>query len=71
MTATAQPSYGAIARTAQIRGLYADLAGKLRDGVLKAPIEAFYPIDEIKQALAHAQRDGRSGKVLVLPNGPL
>ena len=57
--------------TAQIRELYADLAAKLRDGVLKAPIEAFYPIDEIKQALAHAQRGGRSGKVLVLPNGPL
>jgi mitochondrial enoyl-[acyl-carrier protein] reductase / trans-2-enoyl-CoA reductase len=57
--------------TAQIRGLYADLATKLRDGVLKAPIEAFYPIDEIKPALAHAQRGGRSGKVLVLPNGPL
>lgn len=57
--------------TAQIRGLYADLATKLRDGVLTAPIEAFYPIDEIKQALAHAQRGGRSGKVLVLPNGPL
>jgi mitochondrial enoyl-[acyl-carrier protein] reductase / trans-2-enoyl-CoA reductase len=57
--------------TAQIRGLYADLAAKLRDGVLKVPIEAFYPIDEIKQALAHAQRGGRNGKVLVLPNGPL
>ena len=57
--------------TAQIRGLYADLAAKLHDGVLKAPVEAFYPIDEIKQALAHAQRGGRSGKVLVLPNGPL
>ncbi len=57
--------------TAQIRALYADLAAQLRDGVLKAPIEAFYPIDEINPALAHAQRGGRSGKVLVLPNGPL
>jgi len=57
--------------TAQVREVYADLAAKLRDGVLKAPIEAFYPIDEIKQALAHAQRGGRDGKVLVLPNGPL
>ena len=57
--------------TAQIRAIYADLAAKLRDGVLKAPIEAFYPIDDIKPALAHAQRGGRNGKVLVLPNGPL
>jgi len=55
----------------QVRALYADLAGKLRDGVLKAPVEATYPIDDIRAALAHAQRGGRSGKVLVLPNGPL
>ncbi len=54
-----------------MRAIYADLAAKLRDGVLKAPIEAFHPIDDIKQALAHAQRGGRNGKVLVLPNGPL
>jgi NADPH:quinone reductase-like Zn-dependent oxidoreductase len=55
----------------QVRALYADLAAKLRDGVLRAPIEASYPIEDIKEALAHAQRSGRNGKVLVLPNGPL
>jgi NADPH:quinone reductase-like Zn-dependent oxidoreductase len=55
----------------EVRAIYADLAGKLRDGVLKAPVEATYPIDEIKAALVHAQRGGRNGKVLVLPNGPL
>jgi trans-2-enoyl-CoA reductase len=55
----------------QVRAIYADLAVKLRDGVLKAPIDACYPIEDIKQALAHAQRGGRNGKVLVLPNGPL
>jgi mitochondrial enoyl-[acyl-carrier protein] reductase / trans-2-enoyl-CoA reductase len=55
----------------QVRAIYADLAIKLRDGVLKAPIDATYPIEDIKQALAHAQRGGRNGKVLVLPNGPL
>ncbi|MFZ3234763.1 MAG: zinc-dependent alcohol dehydrogenase family protein [Stellaceae bacterium] len=57
--------------TAQVRAVYADLAAQLRDGVLKAPIDATYPIDDIKEALAHAQRGGRNGKVLVLPNGPL
>jgi mitochondrial enoyl-[acyl-carrier protein] reductase / trans-2-enoyl-CoA reductase len=57
--------------TAQVRAIYADLTGKVRAGVLKAPIEATYPIDDIKAALAHAQRGGRHGKVLVLPNGPL
>jgi trans-2-enoyl-CoA reductase len=55
----------------QVRAIYADLAIKLRDGALKAPVEATYPIEDIKQALAHAQRGGRNGKVLVLPNGPL
>ena len=56
---------------AQVRALYADLAGKLRDGVLSAPIDSTYPIERIKDALAHAQRAGRHGKILVLPNGPL
>jgi NADPH:quinone reductase-like Zn-dependent oxidoreductase len=55
----------------QVRALYADLAANLLDGVLKAPVDATYPIDEIKAALAHAQRGHRNGKVLVLPNGPL
>ena len=55
----------------QVRAIYADLAAKLRDGVLKAPVDATYPIDDIKAALAHAQRGHRNGKVLVLPNGPL
>jgi NADPH:quinone reductase-like Zn-dependent oxidoreductase len=54
----------------QVRAIYADLAAKLRDGVLKAPIDAFYPIEEIKSALIRAQQGGRRGKVLVLPNGP-
>ena len=43
----------------QVRALYAELAAKLRDGVLKAPIEATYPIEDIKPALAHAQRADR------------
>lgn len=55
----------------EVRAIYADLAAKLRDGVLKAPVDATYPIEAIKEALAHAQRGGRNGKVLVLPNGPL
>jgi trans-2-enoyl-CoA reductase len=57
--------------TEQVRAIYADLAAKLREGVLRAPVDAKYPIDEIKAALAYAQRGGRHGKVLVLPNGPL
>jgi trans-2-enoyl-CoA reductase len=55
----------------QVRALYADLGAKLRDGVLHAPIDSTYPIERIKEALTHAQRAGRHGKILVLPNGPL
>jgi mitochondrial enoyl-[acyl-carrier protein] reductase / trans-2-enoyl-CoA reductase len=47
------------------------LAEKLRSGTLKAPIDAFYPIEEIRSALVRAQQGGRHGKVIVLPNGPL
>jgi trans-2-enoyl-CoA reductase len=63
----------ALARRTQqeIRGLYADLAAKVRDGRIMSPVEACYPIDDIKAALVHAQKGGRGGKVLVLPNGPL
>jgi NADPH:quinone reductase-like Zn-dependent oxidoreductase len=56
---------------AQVREIYADLAVKIRDGVLKAPVDSFYPIEDIKPALVRAQQGGRNGKVLVLPNGPL
>jgi len=54
-----------------VRMLYTDLAAQLCDGRLHAPIDSFYPIEEIKQALAHAQRAGRNGKILVLPHGKL
>jgi len=54
-----------------VREIYADLAAKVHDGVLKAPIDSFYPIEDIKAALVRAQQGGRNGKVLVLPNGPL
>jgi mitochondrial enoyl-[acyl-carrier protein] reductase / trans-2-enoyl-CoA reductase len=56
---------------AQVREIYAELARWIRDGVLKAPIDSFYPIEDIKTALTRAQQGGRNGKVLVLPNGPL
>jgi trans-2-enoyl-CoA reductase len=55
----------------QVRAIYADLAEKLRRGILSAPIDASYPIEEIRSALVRAQQGGRHGKVIVLPNGPL
>jgi mitochondrial enoyl-[acyl-carrier protein] reductase / trans-2-enoyl-CoA reductase len=55
----------------QIRSIYADLGEQIRKGTLSAPIEKVYPIEEIKTAVAHAQRGERSGKILVAPNGPV
>ncbi|HEU4370360.1 MAG TPA: zinc-dependent alcohol dehydrogenase family protein [Methylomirabilota bacterium] len=52
----------------RIRALYADLGRQLLDGKLSAPVEQVYPIDDIKTALAHAQRGERGGKILVAPN---
>src|SRR5262249_18613228 len=53
----------------QIRKIYADLAEQVAKGMLSAPVEKVYPIEEIKAALAHAQRGERHGKILVAPTG--
>jgi mitochondrial enoyl-[acyl-carrier protein] reductase / trans-2-enoyl-CoA reductase len=59
-------------RSAQkIREIYADLAAQVMDGKLAAPVDTVYPIEQIKQALAHADKGGRNGKILVSPNGAL
>ena len=54
---------------AQMRSLYADLAEQIVKGNLNVPVEAVYPLTEIKQALAHASREGRDGKILLAPHG--
>jgi NADPH:quinone reductase-like Zn-dependent oxidoreductase len=54
-----------------VEALYGDLAARVADGTLRVEVEATYPIEEIKAALAHAGRAGRAGKILVLPNGPV
>ena len=52
----------------QIESLYKELINDISQGVLDVPIAATYNIDDIKDALEHAGRENRSGKVLVLPN---
>jgi len=56
---------------AQVRAIYAELGEQVRAGLLTAPVERIYPIEEIRAAVAHAERGERSGKILVAPNGPL
>lgn len=55
----------------KIREIYADLGGQVLAGTLHAPVDTVYPIEKIKEALAHADRGGRNGKILVAPNGPV
>ena len=50
---------------AQIAALYRELASKVADGTLAVEVEAVYPIRKIKEAVAHAARGGRSGKILI------
>jgi len=57
---------------AEVREIYADLARQIVAGALPtAPVAKVYAIEEIKSALAHAQRGERGGKILVAPNGPI
>src|SRR5512146_861387 len=45
--------------------LYRGLAARLGDGRLTVEVETVYPVRRIKEALAHAARGGRKGKILV------
>ena len=56
---------------AKIREIYAGLATQVMAGTLYAPVDTVYPIEKIKDALAHADRGGRNGKILVAPNGAI
>ena len=56
---------------AKIREIYAELAAQVMAGTLYAPVDTVYPIEKIKDALAHADKGGRNGKILVAPNGAI
>jgi trans-2-enoyl-CoA reductase len=62
-------SLRAMAR-ADIEALYRELAARFAEGTLDVPIEATYGLEQIEQALSHAEREGRGGKILLAPNGP-
>ena len=56
----------------EVHDVYADLGRQIMSGALPAaPVAEVYGIEEIKHALAHAQRGERGGKILVAPNGPI
>jgi NADPH:quinone reductase-like Zn-dependent oxidoreductase len=47
------------------------LANLVAEGVLYAPVEATFPLENIKEALTRAMEGGRQGKVLLTPAGPV
>src|SRR4029450_8824370 len=46
---------------AEVRSLYADLAQQVVKGILSAPVEKVYRIEDIKGGLVHAERGERGG----------
>ena len=50
------------------RAVYGELVGYIAEGRMRAEIEATYPLDRIKDAVAHAMQGGRGGKVVITPN---
>jgi mitochondrial enoyl-[acyl-carrier protein] reductase / trans-2-enoyl-CoA reductase len=51
----------------KIAAAFGTLAGLIAQGVLKAEVEATYPLSQIRDALAHAMCE-RNGRILVMPN---
>ena len=54
-----------------IEKLYQALAEQVTAGNLTVDVAATYPIEQIRDAVEHAGRGHREGKILVLPNGPV
>ena len=49
----------------EVEALYAQMAQHFIDGELDVPVEAEYAIDDVQKAVAHANAEARSGKVLL------
>lgn len=53
----------------QIQAMYEKLGARLVDGTIHVAVEASYPLEKIADAMAHAKRESRGGKVQLRPNG--
>jgi NADPH:quinone reductase-like Zn-dependent oxidoreductase len=49
--------------------VYGELTAMILQGTLKASVDRIFPLEEINTALAYTMKGGRSGKVLIAPNG--
>ncbi|MGB5649633.1 MAG: zinc-dependent alcohol dehydrogenase family protein [Sedimenticolaceae bacterium] len=55
--------------SAEIQKMYERLGERLLDGTIHVDIEASYPLEKVSDAMAHAKRESRGGKVQLRPNG--
>ena len=53
----------------EIIEMYTYLSSLIEKDIIHVPVEKTYPIEDIKQAVAHAAKYGRNGKIIVTPNG--
>jgi len=53
----------------EIANVYAGIADLFINKTLHSPVEATYRFDQVGEALAHAERSGRHGKILFVANG--
>lgn len=49
----------------EVARMFAELGELVREGVLAVPVAATYPLSNVRQALEHAQREARGGKILL------
>jgi trans-2-enoyl-CoA reductase len=52
-------------RATEVRSMFAELLALHASGELHVPLEATYPVERLQEALAHAERPRRSGKVVL------
>jgi trans-2-enoyl-CoA reductase len=52
----------------EIQSMYGTLAARLVDGTIHVAVEASYPLERVAEAMAHAKRESRGGKVQLRPN---
>lgn len=55
----------------EIVAMYDRLARRLADGTIHVPVQATFPFEDIKKAVAMTNAYRRGGKVLVTPNGQI
>jgi NADPH:quinone reductase-like Zn-dependent oxidoreductase len=55
----------------EVVALYDGLVERIAAGALRIKVEATFPMEEIKRAVALSNAYRRAGKVLVTPNGPI